>query len=322
MNKTLKFCLAAGLLTSLTYIAANADDPFGDDPFGSGPSIGNPFEDSDQDPFGGGSSGSSAETIQDDDPFADTEVRTRAQRAQVAQTDDPFGGPVTRPAKKVRPATPGRDDPFGADPFADRARRPDPRPAKTRPAAQARPATRQIGDKEASHARILEKLDELTTHSFIEIPLSDAVLDLSQYHDIPIVIDSRALEEIGLSAEEPISISLKNVTLRSYLRLMLRSLDLTYLIKDEVMQITTIEAAEQNLIVKIYKFPDDLVSESDALVSAINKTIVPDTWDLFGGPSSITSLKNVLIISTTSDVHDQVSDLLEDLEKKLGYKDE
>jgi hypothetical protein len=67
------------------------------------------------------------------------------------------------------------------------------------------------------------------------------------------------LEEIGLSADQPVSITLKNVTLRSFLRLMLRELDLTYMIKDEVMQITTIEAAEQNLVNKVYPVGDLVV---------------------------------------------------------------
>ncbi len=65
-----------------------------------------------------------------------------------------------------------------------------------------------------------------------------AIQKVAEDHDIPIVLDTKALEELGLSSDTPINISLKNVSLRSFLRLMLKEHDLTYMIKDEVMKIT------------------------------------------------------------------------------------
>ncbi|MFK8113794.1 MAG: VWA domain-containing protein [Rubripirellula sp.] len=115
-----------------------------------------------------------------------------------------------------------------------------------------------VGDNETER-KLQLALSEETSASFVELPLSDAIQQISEKHEIPIVVDSRALEEIGLSAEEPISLTLKNVSLRSFLRLMLRELDLTYMIKDEVMQITTVEQAEQNLINKVYPVGDLVV---------------------------------------------------------------
>ncbi len=115
-----------------------------------------------------------------------------------------------------------------------------------------------VGDNDTER-RIQSTLGDETTQSFVELPLTDAIRQISEAHDIPIVVDERALEEIGLSAEEPVTMSLKNVSLRSFMRLMLRELDLTYMIKDEVMQITTIEAAEQNLVNKVYPVGDLVV---------------------------------------------------------------
>ena len=112
-----------------------------------------------------------------------------------------------------------------------------------------------IGDNETER-RIQAALDLETSQTFDETPLVEAVREIRETHDIPIKVDGRALEEIGLSEEEPITIDLQNVSLRSFLRLMLRELDLTYLIQDEVMQITTIEKAEQNLVNKVYPVGD------------------------------------------------------------------
>ncbi len=115
-----------------------------------------------------------------------------------------------------------------------------------------------IGDNETER-RIQATLNQETTQNFEETPLVEAIRDISEAHDIPIVVDTRALEEIGLTDEEPITIDLANVSLRSFLRLMLREFDLTYMIKDEVMQITTTEQAEQDLINKVYPVGDLVV---------------------------------------------------------------
>ena len=52
-----------------------------------------------------------------------------------------------------------------------------------------------------------------------------------------------------------------------------------------------------------------------SLMSLIETTVVPDTWEALGGPSTMAPYpQNLsLVISTTSDVHDQINDLLESL---------
>ena len=57
--------------------------------------------------------------------------------------------------------------------------------------------------------RIRAALGDETTQSFVDSPLEEAVQQLSQTHDIPIVVDKRALEEIGLTPDAPVSLSLK-----------------------------------------------------------------------------------------------------------------
>ena len=49
----------------------------------------------------------------------------------------------------------------------------------------------------------------------------------------------------------------------------------------------------------------------------IQTTVVPDTWEALGGPSTMAPYpQNLsLVISTTSDVHDQIADLLESLRR-------
>ena len=62
---------------------------------------------------------------------------------------------------------------------------------------------------------------------------------LKDLHSIEIQIDEKALADMGIGSDTPITRNLKGITLRSALRLMLKELDLTYVIRDEVLSITT-----------------------------------------------------------------------------------
>ena len=107
--------------------------------------------------------------------------------------------------------------------------------------------------------QIEASLNEETSQSFNEEPLNSAMERIAETHGIPIVIDNTALEEIGLSEEEPMTLSLNNVSLRSFLRIFLREKEMTYVIKDEVMKITTQDAAAADPVRKIYPVGDLVV---------------------------------------------------------------
>ena len=98
---------------------------------------------------------------------------------------------------------------------------------------------------------------------FTDTPLEEVVNLLQDDYDIPIQIDVPALDEIGIAPDEPVTVNLHGVSLRSALRLMLKNLQLTYIIQDEVLMITTPEAADQELVVKVYPVAD-LVLPIDA----------------------------------------------------------
>ena len=117
--------------------------------------------------------------------------------------------------------------------------------------AQQRWAVVRTEQGEAAN-RIFATLDEDTTLEFIETPLSDVVDYLSELHDINILLDTKALEEVGLGSDTPITRNLKGISLRSALRLMLRDLELTYVVADEVLQITTPEQASELTQLSVY----------------------------------------------------------------------
>ena len=251
-----------------------------------------------------------------------------------SQDTDPFGANPS-PRRAI-------DDPFGSggssnDPFADTTQTKKNQNSQVRrvkqkqmgEAVKAKPPFKQQGADEIhvrassvnlseSEARITAALTDETTQTFIDTPLNEAVFTIGECHNIPMVVDRRALEEIGISDDAPVTIDLKNVTLRSFLRLMLRELDLTYMIDDEVLQITTVEAAEQNLVTRMYRLPSKPAIKSSELLNAMKQSVVPDTWITSGGPSVATAIDHVLIVSTTSDVHYQVNAFLSTLYETYG----
>lgn len=232
-----------------------------------------------------------------------------------AQKPDPFGGG----GDGGNPFGSGGADPFGADPFGG----PSPRRA-TNSAAKPKPVVakptgrvQKVAARTPSQSteRIRAALSDMTSQSFVDLPLGDAVQQLSASHDIPIVIDRRALDEIGLSVDQPVSLALHRVSLRSFLQLLLRQLDLAYVVKDEVMQITTKEAAEQNLVVEMYSFAPALTEKSDKIIKALTSAVATDAWDTMGGPCTVSAIDNVLVVSATESIHEDVIEFIEKLQQ-------
>lgn len=82
---------------------------------------------------------------------------------------------------------------------------------------------------------------------------------IADEYNIPIIFDKAALDEVAISPESEVTINLRNVSLRSALNLMLKEPgleDLTYVIDEEVLLITTEEKANETLKVKVYPVAD------------------------------------------------------------------
>ena len=106
--------------------------------------------------------------------------------------------------------------------------------------------------------KILAQLDEPTRMDFEEMPLDEVVDYLKEYHGIEMQLDTKALDEVGIGSDTPVTSRVRGISLRSGLRLMLKAVDptLTYAIENEVLMLTTREAAEENLVTKVYPVAD------------------------------------------------------------------
>jgi hypothetical protein len=107
--------------------------------------------------------------------------------------------------------------------------------------------------------KIAAALTDKTEVDFDEQPLSDVIDYLKDRHDIEIQLDGKALADAGVGSDTVVTRHMKGITLRSALRLLLGELDLTYVIKDEVLMITTKTEAENMLSTKVYPVADLVV---------------------------------------------------------------
>jgi hypothetical protein len=165
-----------------------------------------------------------------------------------------------------------------------------------------------------SEKRILAALDEPTTIEFTEAPLQTVVDYLQSKHQIQIQLDSRGLEDVGIGSDTPVTRHVKDVKLKNALELLLRDLDLTYLIQNEVLLITTKDKAEgpERMITRTYPVGDLVREDYDGMVDTITRTVRPSTWDEVGGPGVVfpVSTAKSLVITQSREVHDEVLELL------------
>jgi hypothetical protein len=180
------------------------------------------------------------------------------------QPRDPFSddAPSAEKPGEVDPfAVPAGGDPFGlAAPKEQRpgAQKKPKQPAKNEPKREADPPQdRLFGEKV-----VLAALDQMTELKCIEWPLIDVIDMLQEHHQIHIILDHRALDDVGLSSDCPVTHSIANIPLRAALDLMLRDLDLTWTIKSGMLLITTPDQLDEfeMLVTRVYDVSDLLVT--------------------------------------------------------------
>ena len=103
---------------------------------------------------------------------------------------------------------------------------------------------------------IERKLSTPVSLGFNDVPLHQVVDELRATQGINIFVDQPALDAENVSLEHPVSIKLDQISLKSALNLILKSVHLTYVIKDEVLQITTESQAKGKLQRITYQVAD------------------------------------------------------------------
>lgn len=202
-------------------------------------------------------------------------------------------------------------------------------------AALAEPPTASLAAITAASQRETPALDRLEAalrqRVSIDVenqPLNEVLQKLAEQAKVPIRI-TRKIADAGVQPDLRVTFSLKDVSLRSGLRNLLERLNLTFILKNEVITVTTREDAGStgNLVTKIYPVKDlvrlwdnSSLFDFDSLMEAIRANVEPDTWN--GSDAFISDHENpaVLVVSHRYDIHERIEALLEALRKAKGSR--
>jgi hypothetical protein len=142
------------------------------------------------------------------------------------------------------------------------------------------------------------------------------------------VLDLKALADLGLEQNAPITDKISGVSAETALKEMLRDSKLAYTVCGEVLLITSQDAADNKLLVRTYDVSDlpgfrtkgvQANPDFDSLIDTITSSIKPPSWDHVGGPGSVrpfyTGNIQALVVNNTWQVQEEISSLLNDLRK-------
>ena len=136
--------------------------------------------------------------------------------------------------------------------------------------------TRRRNEKEVE---IEQKLRTPVSLRFTETPLSEVMEYLARVANVNLHLDQRGLSEEGINPNTPVTINLMgDIQLKSALNLILQPMQLSYVIKDEVLKITSQHARDGEVVSLTYNVADLVIpipnfvpSVNMGMTSAINE---------------------------------------------------
>lgn len=151
---------------------------------------------------------------------------------------------------------------------------------------------------------------------FTESVLAEVAEFVRDRYQLPVRLNVPALTDLAISPDEPITCSIHWVSLAAGLRLMLEDVGLTYVIKDEVLEITTEEQAETELVAAVYPVSDFVEREAmPQLMNSLVTAVAAHTWaGNGGGEGEICQLGGgILLVKQTRHAHDEIRRTLQAL---------
>jgi RNA polymerase sigma factor (sigma-70 family) len=188
--------------------------------------------------------------------------------------------------------------------------------AETNPPAKAKPAFTVVPKAARQDHELEAVLKRVVNVAYQAVPLRQALEDISQHMSINVVLDQRALQEMGIDPDRPITLKLEQVTLKTALHFMLKDPGLAYAIQDGVLVV----GAREGLATRIFPIRDLLAdtekkNRAETLVRLITQVVEPQSWSAMGGQATIEffPLGKSLVVNQTPVVLEQIEAVLEGL---------
>ena len=163
------------------------------------------------------------------------------------------------------------------------------------------------------HVSLRATLARPVSVRFRDVPLADAIHELAEKSGVDMRLDPVGLRQVGVREREPVNLTLRDRSLRSVLHVALSDFDLTWMLRDGVLWVTSEEEANALLKTAVYDVRDlcSDMDESNALADAIlSQTAGP--WIERGGQTgNIRFAKpGTMAIRQTEGGHHEIATLL------------
>jgi hypothetical protein len=179
----------------------------------------------------------------------------------------------------------------------------------------------------AKEKALIEALDKPVTLSLKDQPLDYVLQELSTQMGQELVIDTRSVADLMVDLKKPTSLESRALSARTVLRQALGSQGLTFVVKDQTIQVVTVERARDMLVTRVYYLGDlvqgvgpfggaaltwgplvdyqQTMANVKLIMDSVQSSVDPLSWKDKGGPGTITfhfpSMS--LIVRASSEVH-------------------
>ncbi len=164
-------------------------------------------------------------------------------------------------------------------------------------------------------ARIHTVLDSPAQAEFVDTPITNVALFLSDYHHIPVYVDHEALKASASPPESPINGTFNNVKLRTALNWLLQPYDWTYIVRDEALVITSRDVGRKHLSTRLYPIADllgaDSIADAEQWIDILHSAAWYGWWSFPGDGSAAREFRGALSISQTDEGHVRVQQFLD-----------
>jgi hypothetical protein len=185
-------------------------------------------------------------------------------------------------------------------------------------------AQNPITEKERA---ILKALNTLFPAEFNDMTFQDVIKYLEKASGVTIAVDEQALREANVTYDgSKVTFNVKKASMRAILHRVLGDLGLTYIVKDEAIQITSVARARETLTTRSYYIGDLIAATSGAgvtfnpvltrlqqiaqinqLAALITQVVEPESWAINdkGGLGTIAfnPVTMAFVVRQTAEIH-------------------
>lgn len=149
------------------------------------------------------------------------------------------------------------------------------------------------------------------------VPLTEVMLFLSEETGTHFYMNTPELDLLGVDPETPITVSGPESSVRGILQRILDSLELTYKVHENSIEITSKDGADADPAIRFYDLSYVLpnASNADQVMTALQQSIDPDSWLAAGGTSTCVLVGSMMVVSAPDSTHEKIEILLMNLSK-------